>query len=167
MSKFLPFENIIYKTKLSKEQTIQKLTDNIDAEKSFGFGAHNYTYSKPYIGRITGNTFEIKRAINYRNSFLPQIKGEVYSEFDGTRIKVSMKPHTFVLVFMTIWFGGVFIGCLVTTFALFTQNFSPFFLIPFGMLLFGIALLYGAFKTESTTSKKDLTRILEAEIEQE
>jgi len=166
MSKLLPIENIVYKTKLSTEQTIQKLTDNIEVEKSFGFGAHNFTYSKPYIGKITGNNFEIKRAISYRNSFLPQIKGEVYSEFDGTKIKVNMKPHSFVLVFMTIWFGGVFIGCIATTFALFTQEFTPFFLIPFGMLIFGIALLYGAFKAESSTSKKDLMEILEAEIEQ-
>lgn len=165
MSKLLPIENIIYKTKLSKEQTIQKLTENVEAEKSFGFGANNYTYSKPYIGQVKGNSFEIKRAISYRNSFLPQIKGEVYTKFDGTKIKVNMKPHTFVLVFMTIWFGGFFIGCLATTFALFTQKFTPFFLIPFGMLLFGIALLYGAFKTESSTSKKDLANILEAELE--
>lgn len=166
MSRYLPIENIIYTTKLTKEQTIQKLTDNIEAEKSFGFGAQNYTYSKPYIGKIIGNNFEVKRVISYSNSFLPQIKGEIYSEFDGTKIKVNMKPHSFVLVFMTIWFGGVFIGCIATTFALFTKEFTPFFLIPFGMLLFGITLLYGAFKTESKTSKKDLLEILEAEIEQ-
>lgn len=166
MSKFLPIENIVYITKLSKEQTIQKLTENIEAEKSFGFGANNYTYSKPYIGRVTGGNFEIKRAISYRNSFLPQIKGEVYSEFDGTKIKVNMKPQAFVLVFMTIWFGGVIIGCIATTFALFTQEFTPALLIPFGMLLFGFALLYGAFKTESSISKNDLMRIFEAEIEQ-
>jgi len=165
MSHFLPFENIILTTKLSKEQTFIRLTDNIEAEKSFGFGSHNTTYSKPYIGQIIGDNFEIKRAISYRNSFLPQIKGKVYSEFDGTKIKVNMKPQDFVLVFMTIWFGGVFIGCVATIFALFTQEFTPFFLIPFGMLLFGIALLYGAFKTESSTSKKDLTRIFEAKIQ--
>jgi hypothetical protein len=166
MSKYLPIENIVYKTKLSKEQTIQKLTDNVEAEKSFGFGANSYTYSKPYIGQIIGNNFDIKRATSYRNSFLPQIKGEIYSEFDGTRIRVNMKPPTFVLIFMTVWFGGVSIACLATISALFTQGFSPFFLVPFGMLLFGIALLLGAFKTESSTSKKDLMRILEAEIEQ-
>jgi hypothetical protein len=167
MNKFLPIENIIYKTKLSKEQTIQKLTENIETEKSFGFGAHNYTYSKPYIGRILGNSFEIKRAISYRNSFLPQIKGEIYSEFDGTKIKVNMKPHSLVLVFMTIWFGGVFLACIGTTYALFTQKFTPFFFIPFGMLLFGIGLLFGAFKTESSTSKKDLLKIFDAKIENE
>ena len=164
MSTFLPLEYIIYKTRLSKEQTMQKLTDAIEAEKAFGFGAYNYTYSKPYIGRIKGNNFEIKRAINYRNSFLPQIKGTVYSEFDGTRVKVTMKPHSTVLVFMAIWFGGVFIGCIATTSVLLTQKFTPFLLIPFGMLVFGVALVYGAFKTESSISKKDFMRILEAEI---
>jgi hypothetical protein len=166
MSKYLPVEYVIYKTKLSIEQTIQKLADNIEAEKSFGFGALNYSYSKPYIGKITGNRFEIERAISYRNSFLPQIKGEIYSEFDGTKIKVDMKPHLFVLFFMTLWFGGVFIGCIATTFAFFTKEFTPFVLIPYGMLIFGITLFYGSFKIESSISKKDLLKILEAEIEQ-
>lgn len=165
MNKFLPVENLIYKTKLSKEQAIQKLNDNIEVEKSFGFGINNSTYSKPYIGQIIGNNFEIKRAINYRNSFLPQIKGEIYTEFDGTKIKVNMKPHNFVLIFMGIWFSVVFIACLATTYVLFTQEFSLFSLIPFGMFLFGILLLFGAFKTESSTSKKDLTRIFEADIQ--
>lgn len=167
MSKYLPIENITYKTKLSKEQTIQKLTDNIEAEQSF-FGDQNYTYSKPYIGKIIDNNFKIKRAINdsYYESFSPQIKGEIYSEFDGTKIKVNMKLHSFVLVFMIIWFGGVFIGCIVSIIALFTEEFTPFFIIPFGMLICGILLFYGRFKAETSTSKKDLLKILEAEIEQ-
>ena len=75
-----------------------------------------------------------------------------------------MKPHSTVLVFMAIWFGGVFIGCIATTSVLLTQKFTPFLLIPFGMLVFGVALVYGAFKTESSISKKDFMRILEAEI---
>lgn len=165
MSKYLPFENIIYKTKLSNEQAIQKLNDNIEAERRFGFSAPSYTYSKPYIGQITGNKFKIKRVINYRNSFLPQIKGEVYSEFDGTKIKVNMSLHKFILVFTSIWLGIVFIGCSFTIYVLFTKAFAPFILIPLGLLVFGVALLFNAFKTESAKSRKDLMRIFEAEIE--
>lgn len=164
-SKYLAIENIIYKTKLSKDQVIQKLNENVEAEKSVSFGSFNLTYSKAYYGKINGYNFEMIRAISYNNSFLPKIKGEVYTDFDGTRIKVNMKLNSFVLAFMSIWFVGVIIGCIVVTFALFTQDFTPFFLIPFGMLLFGIALVYGAFKTESSTSKSDLMRIFEAEIE--
>ncbi|MCU0439103.1 MAG: hypothetical protein MUC49_14490 [Raineya sp.] len=159
MSKYLPIENIIYKTNLSKEQVIQRLTENIETKKSFGI------YSKPYIGKIMGNHFEIERAISYRNSFLPQIKGEIYSEFNRTKIEVYMRPHLFVLFFMVIWLGGISMGCLVTLSVLFTGKFEPPFLIPFGMLIFGIALLYGAFKTESAISKRDLMKMLDAEIE--
>lgn len=166
MSKYLPVENIVYKTKLSAERAIEKLDDNIEAKEPFGFGTRDYAYSKPYIGWIFGNRFEIERAISYRNSFLPQIKGEVYVEFDGTKIKVSMKPHIFVLIFMAVWFGGIFIACFAMVMKLFADGFSPEFLIPFGMLLFGIALLFGAFKSESSRSKKDLMKILEAEVEQ-
>ena len=165
MSILLPFENLTFKTKLSKDEAIEKLLENIEAQKSFGIGAHNYLYLKPYIGRFEENNFEIKRAISYRNSFLPVIKGTVYTEFDVTKIKVKMRPHFFVLIFMTVWFSGVLIGCLFTTIALLTQKFTPMFLIPYGMIIFGIALLYGGFKTESSISKKDLLRILEAEIE--
>jgi hypothetical protein len=166
MSKYLPIENIIYRTKLSKEEVIRRLTDNIEAVELYSFGVRNPTYSKPYFGKIGSNNFQIIRAIKYRNSFLPEIKGEIYSEFDGTKIKVNMKPHSLVLVIMAFWLGGVFIGCIVTTYAMFTTEFTPFHLIPFGMLIFGIALVFSGFKTESSASKKDLLRILEAEIEE-
>lgn len=161
MSKFLPIENIVFKTKLSKEQVVLRLSENIEAKKTFGFG----NYSKPYIGYINGNNFEIERVINYRNSFLPQIKGNVYSELSGTKINVKMMPASYVLFFMAIWFGGVIVGCLAMLFILFTEGFTSFLFLPFIMFLFGIGLLYGAFKTESAKSKKDLMRILEAEIE--
>jgi hypothetical protein len=164
MSKFLPIENLTYKSRLSKEDVLKNLSDNIENEKSFRFGVYNQAYSKPYIGKIVGNTFEIKRAITYRNSFLPIIRGEVSADYVGTKILVKMKPHTFVIFFMSIWLGGISIGCLATLYALFSQKFDPSLLIPFGMLFFGIALFYGAFKSESKTSIEDLKRILEAEI---
>ena len=164
LNKFLPVENLVYKTKLSKEQAIAKLAENIEAKKAFGLSAFNYSYSKPYIGKISGNIFEIERVIQYRNSFLPTIKGEVFSDYEGTKINVHMKPQSFVFVFMLVWVGGVTLGCIVAIIASLTQKFSPFFLIPFAMLLFGVGLFYGAFKSESSTSKKDLKRICEAEI---
>ena len=76
-----------------------------------------------------------------------------------------MKPHGLVLVFMIIWFGAVFIGCFVTIIALFTQGLNLYFLIPFAMLLFGVALFLGAFKTETKRSRNDLKEIFQAEID--
>ncbi len=169
MSKYLPVENLLYTTKLSEEQVITKLTENVEIQKSIDFWACTNTYSKPYIGQITGNTFEIKRAICYRNSFLPIIKGEVFRDFEGTKIKVNMKPYSFVLAFIIFWFGGFVSNCIIITYTLSTHEFDSFLIIPLMILLFVIilliALLYAGFRAERTTSKKDLQRILEAEIE--
>lgn len=166
MRNYLPFENIIYRTQLSQVKAIERLADKVEKEKAFGIGTYNfYSYSKPYYGTIYGSRFEINRALNYRNSFAPIIKGELFTHYEGTRIKVSMKPHGLVLVFMIIRFGAVFIGCFVTIIALLTQGFNLYFLIPFAMLVFGVALILGGFKTESKRSRNDLKEIFQAEID--
>ena len=165
MSNFLPFENIIYRTQLSQVKAIEKLADNVEKEKSFRIGFYNTNYTKPYYGSIYGGRFKINRALNYRNSFSPIIKGEIFTHYEGTRIKVSMKPAIHVLVFLTIWFGGVFIACFATIAVMFTKGFNLYFLIPFAMLLFGVALVLGGFKTESKRSRNDLKEIFQAEID--
>ncbi len=48
----LPFEKLIYRSNLTKEELLAHLQNEIEAEKSFGFGANNFSYSKPYIGKI-------------------------------------------------------------------------------------------------------------------
>lgn len=163
--KLLPSENLVYKTKLTKEQALQKLYDHVETNKSFGSDLGNKATSKPYIGNVTDDKFTIIRAIDYRNSFLPQITGEIYTEIDGTKIKVNMKTHPFLSIFMTIWFCVIFIICLATIFSSFNSNFSPLFLIPFAILFAGIAVLYGGFKIESSKSKDDLSKMFDAELE--
>ena len=165
MSNYLPFENILYRTQLSQVKAIERLADKVEKEKSFRIGFYNNNYTKPYYGTIYGSKFEINRALSYRNSFSPIIKGEIFTHYEGTRIKVSMKPHVHVLVFMTIWFGAVFIACFATIAVMFTQGFNVYFLIPFAMLLFGVAFLLGGFKTESKRSRNDLKEIFQAEID--
>ncbi|MEN7550521.1 hypothetical protein AAG747_21555 [Rapidithrix thailandica] len=76
--KYLPFENITYKTKLDSEEIQNRITEIIEPEKIFrktGFwGSSNY---KPYEGRVDGTSFTITRIIGYGNSFLPRIKGNI------------------------------------------------------------------------------------------
>lgn len=76
-----------------------------------------------------------------------------------------MRIHTSVIVFVIIWFVGVGIGSLAVLASLLSdQSFEPTALIPFGMLIFGYALVTGAFKYESIKSKKFLASLFEAEI---
>jgi hypothetical protein len=169
IKKILPFETLVYHSALSNEELINHLQNEIEAEKSFGLGAQKFTYSKPYIGKVYRSGFEIKRALNYRNSFLPLIKGEIKNDISGSKISVKMKLHDFVKAFMILWLGGVSIACLGGLYTLlFTDNADSeagfFIFIPFAMLLFGIAMVSFGFKAESQKSKKDLEEILQAKI---
>ena len=163
--KFLPTENIIYKTRLKEEEIIRRLSDSIEPEKTFRFGIFSSGTTKSYEGQINGQTFDIKRIISYRNSFLPRINGIIERDFDGMTIKVKMRLHIFVIVFLCIWCGGVGLGCIAFLTQAFSKSeFNPATLIPFGMLIFVYALTMGSFKYESNKSKKDLRTIFEADI---
>ena len=163
--KFLPIEDITYKTKLKEDEIIKRLSDIIEPEKAFRFGIFSNGSSKPYEGQINGQAFEIKRIINYRNSFLPKISGIIEKDFDGTTIKVKMRLHVFVIGFLFFWCGIVGLGCVaVLTQAIGSSKINPVALTPFGMLVFVYLLTMGAFKFESNKSKKDLQAIFEADI---
>ena len=169
MMKYLPFENITYRTKLELEEIQKRINEVIEPKKTFRmkgiFGSSNH---KPYEGSVNGNSFSITRIIGYRNSFLPRINGIIKKDFNGNKVNVKMRLHVFVIIFMFIWFGGVgigFLAALVSWFKFGSQNFEPMSLIPFGMLIFGYALVTGGFKYESIKSKKYLAQLLEAEIE--
>lgn len=163
--KFLPVENIIFKTKLSGEEVIRRISDNTAKNQNFTFSFFGSKPAKYFEGQINEQAFKIKRIINYRNSFLPVISGKINGEPDITTIKVKMRLHALVIGFMCIWFGGVIAGCFaVLAHTLGEGEMSPGLLIPFAMLLFGYILTIAAFKFESSKAKKHLQTIFEAEI---
>jgi hypothetical protein len=163
--KYLPVENIVYKTKIKEDEVIRLLSDSIEPEKNFRFKIFISSSSKPYEGKINSNTFEIKRIINYRNSFLPRIKGVISRESDKTIIKVKMQLHPFVVSFLSIWFISIGFVTIILLLQLFIDaKFNPLTLIPFVMLIFAYALTMFAFKLESNRSKKDLQKLFKAEI---
>ncbi|RZJ69929.1 hypothetical protein [Flavobacterium sp.] len=161
---FPPKDQVVFKSDLSAEEVLKRLQNNVEAQKTFGFRI-NTSYSTPYIGKIVGNTFSIRRVISYRNSFLPVIKGEVTSAMSGSRIKVTMQPDAAVKVFMIIWLAGVTFGCIAILTTLFTEEADFFILIPFFMLAMGLALFHFPFKIEANRSRKDFLEMLEAKIE--
>ncbi|MFA8437036.1 MAG: hypothetical protein ACEPOZ_21225 [Marinifilaceae bacterium] len=155
---FLPFENIEIKTQLTASQIKERISECIEPKKIFRSGKKN---TKPYEGIITGNRFKIQRIINYRNSFLPQIKGHIIQTTYGAKVEIKMRLNIAVYIFMTFWLGGI--GS-VFLFLLFSsiddKEFNPLILAPLGMILFGYVLSTGGFKSESNRSRKDLEKIL-------
>ncbi|WP_290698807.1 hypothetical protein [Lacinutrix sp.] len=166
--KYLPFENITYKTKLESEEILKRVAGIIEPKKNFRisglFGGNN---NKPYEGSIGLNSFKINKIIGHQNSFLPRIKGKIVKDFNGTQVNVKMKLSIFVIAFMCVWFGGVIVGCFVGLSSfLDSTSFEPMALIPFGMLIFGYALVTVGFKYESVKSKKYFAELFEARIKE-
>lgn len=161
--KYLPFENYVLTTNLSVDEVRNRIINNIVPKAS-------ENTSKPYEGTIFNNKFKISRVINYRNSFLPIIIGEISQEWGKTEIKIKMRPIIFIIIFDIIWLGitgAVCITILVVAIStykdMFREGFSPVVLIPFGMFLFGYLLTTLGFKYESKIAKEFLKTLFEAQ----
>lgn len=166
--KYLPAEDITYKTKLTATTLVQRLKDSIEPERAFRFGLFQRRETKPYQGKVVGNSFNISRIISYRNSFLPRISGSIENTSGGSLIKVKMRLHVAVIIFMCIW-GGIVgaVGFLFLSQAFGSTDFDPMTLIPLGMLVVFYVVIMLAFKYESNQSKADLQSLFEAEIIEE
>ena len=167
--KYLPFENFVLTTSLSVDEVRNRIINNIEPKKEFLVSASKNT-SKPYEGTFFNNKFKISRVINYRNSFLPVIIGEISQDWGKTEIKIKMRPIIFILIFDIIWLGitgavciTVLVVAILTFKDFFRDGFSPVVLIPFGMFIFGYLLTTLGFKYESKISKEFLKTLFEAQ----
>ncbi|MBV2196997.1 MAG: hypothetical protein KUL78_10910 [Flavobacterium sp.] len=166
--KILPSKSLVYHSFLTKEELLERLRDAIETERLHDLNSRNKMESKPYFGEIQNSLFKIRRVIDYRNSFLPQINGEIIEDENGTKIKVEMKLISFVKFFMIIWFSFcAFFGLilLVLIFDNDSKSSSGFsILIPIFMLIFATFLVSSGFESESEKSIKDLEEILQAKL---
>lgn len=148
--KLLPSENLVYVTRLSREEIINRLVRT--------------PKYKPVNKGIGYDTFNLQRVIKYKNSFLPQIKGEIQEQGRNRLVKVEMNLQASVIIFVVIWLATL---GLLTVLPFVTQpveESGSFDYVPITMLVFGMVLFYGSFKFESLKSKKELVQILEAEL---
>jgi hypothetical protein len=163
--KYLPFDSITYRTKLKEEEVKKRLADNIALVNFLGFRISDADYAKPYKGTIEGNSFTIRRRIQYRNSFVPRIHGVIESDFVETVIRVKMRLSIYVMIFMTFWCSVVAIAALGVSIVGFAKHsFDPVAFIPWGMLLAAYLMTILGFNREKKIAKADWQRIFEAEI---
>jgi hypothetical protein len=159
--KFLPIENKTYFAPLTAAEVRERLAAAIEPKQMLR-NPYKRTNTKPYEGHLNHNHFEINRIIRYRNSFLPQIKGQILPGDNGTEVKVKMRLSVFVYIFLIIWCGSL--GLFVIAFSLDSMMegaFDPVIFIPLGMLLFAYVMVTVGFKYEAKKAKKDLANLLE------
>ena len=181
--KLLPIKNIVYKTSLTEDEAIGRLAESVEP----GFNIFNTMFirhnmlngsTKPYEGEMNGQAFEI-RIINYNDAFTPRISGVIREDFEGSTIKVKMRPRKVLTLFFSI-FGcltmiWLLVVCIVSLFLIANTEFTIPLLIfilfvtfvPFcvWLPLYVIAMLF--FKDKISKSKKDLQEIFQAEIVEE
>lgn len=168
-SSLLPYEKYVLTTTLTAEEVLKRIGNNVQAEHDYTWSAFRRVYSKPYRGAVTGLSFRMIRNINYRNSFLPVIRGRVTSFSGHTEVMINMRPVGFIIVFMSFWLGLTGLVCIgillngIFQFRQILQNgFSPAFIIPFLMFAFGSGLFLYGFKSESIQSKQFLADLVKA-----
>ncbi|MEA5570375.1 hypothetical protein [Calothrix sp. UHCC 0171] len=169
--KFLPYERLIIYSQLTQESAIQKLIDVVDSASNRNFRA---SVIKPYRGEIIGYKFKIRRVINYRNSFLPVIQGEIKSAKAGCCIDLKMRLNLIVICFLFVWSSPLIYSLLMIFIVGIIQLIQLAFpelvtvsgsiplniiFVLFGMILFCYCLATIFFKIESTKSKVFLQKL--------
>ena len=143
-------ERIELFSEYSPAECAARLTDAIDTESVASFGST--AGSKTVLGRVSGSSFNLRKRIDYRNSFQSSLTGTLHSCDGGTLVLGSCGLNPFVLVFMCVWLSGVvLIGGPVFAFTLSSPH--PFsdqnwvgLAVPAGMFVFGILLWrFGAY----------------------
>ena len=168
MKLILPFEKYTLISSLSIDEIVKRLEKNIDLDNSPRFFGINSSSGKPYKGKYSANTFSITRVINYRNSFLPLIKGEISTYINETRINIIIRPVLSVLIFVSIWLGIVGIVAVFFLLAALLPSAGSDItfthaLIPLGMFIFGTLLMTLSFKAESKKARTFLVDLFQGQ----
>ncbi|ESU20962.1 hypothetical protein FCR2A7T_07340 [Flavobacterium cauense R2A-7] len=163
--KILPIEKLTLVSNLSKSEVLEELSSNTRPTQSLSFGSPKVENAKLFHGTIYEDSFNIKRVIDYRNSFLPEVNGKVIEKTNGTEIEIELKPVSLVMAFMIIWLGGVSFAFITALIGAITGE-SPLqiSLIPLGMLLIGFGMLKFGFSTETEKTKNNIIKILKAKV---
>ena len=143
----------IIETRKSKDEILQIIQKNTSEHKGILFGNNG----EVFYGKIFEYSFKIQRNINYKNSFLPVIIGNIDETGSATKVTIKMRLTLFAKGFTSFWFAFVIIYCIMMPFIQFDM---PFFLIPYIMLAFGILFVASLCKYETKKAKEILEKLL-------
>ncbi len=163
--KILPHEVVTFRTALSINEITDRLNAMTEHRKPSSFTSPLKHHDRAYQGVIAHDGFTILRNIDYRNSFRPVIYGQLRAAAGYSEMRIEMKMHKFVRVFMSIWLAGVSIAAIGTAIAALQSSYFGFHLLAApGMFLVGYFMCTIAFKKESDRVKQDFEQTLQAKI---
>jgi hypothetical protein len=163
---FLPYDKIDLTTRLTDKQIVSKLKSITDTDTKFSFKKLFKSNDKSYFGTITDESFEIKRIIYYKNSFLPILFGSFQKTINGSTISIKMRMHMAVNIGLSIICSFLLffsIGFLLYTDKSDEKEITRF--IPLIMFSIIYVLVMFFYKLESKKAQRDLIELLSADID--
>lgn len=123
-----------------------------------------------YGGHVREQSFSMKRAIAYNNSFLPVTNGKIRNSGNGAEVEIKTKMNIIgmvVLGFFTMIFIGMFIATMVMGGEMETENGIQS--IPTWIFIIPIVCFWGiigfAHYQEVGRTRKFLSELLQASVE--
>jgi hypothetical protein len=112
-----------------------------------------------FLGTVEKNTFQIHRDINYINSWLPQIKGNLAPIPSGTRVDVRMRLQRSISLF-TVFFATFSAVITVLNFLYGNPDAGVFAYVPMLLFVASVGLPVGCFYPEAYKARRLLAASL-------
>lgn len=109
-----------------------------------------------FIGKLEESSFKVRRKIHYRNSFLPEIVGQLERLVSETKINITLRLPLFAKISAVIPIS-VLLFAAVTEFLAEKDIASAFVSLSVLIMLAAIAVIF--FKIEANIAKKKLTAL--------
>jgi len=154
----MPIYRFTVDARVSKQEAAARIRRLIREPRGFlesvrhSFGSSSGV-EPPFLGKIDGDSFRVRRDIRYRNSFLPLVWGRISSVPAGTQVSVTMFLHPLVTAFVLFWLSAVGFGAWRLLTAPNVSHSSSAF-IPAAMFVFGVALTCGGFFPEALKARR-------------
>jgi hypothetical protein len=150
--KWLPYHRFELSSPLRPAEAQAAMAARIEPFKIFRMTMPGSQNDTRFEGEATANGFRVQRIIGYRNSFLPKVVGEISGDGKGSRVRIEMRPNTFVYVFCALW-------VIVLVAAILAQVYivAPFMLL----MLWGMAMI--GFWMEAPKQERVLRQIFKAD----
>jgi hypothetical protein len=142
--------DLVFHSDYSSGECLAKLSEQMDVDRMTLFSFSGYRGKKPFLGRIAGNEFRLRKRRYWHNSFGPVLYGRVTSDGQGALSEAYWDISPVAKASMQIWliFAGL-IGAL-TFFqwlmqllggkTLVSGNLGIGLAVPPAMILFGLYL---------------------------
>ena len=159
--KIIPSQTIELTTKLSSQEVRAILREHIQPKKGFSIGFPKQRNRKVFEGYFEDNQFQIQKASDRNNSFLPQINGHIKTDLDKTTIIIDFKIHEFVVIFLFLWIGLVFMVFIISIIGAITQGIHPLLaIVPLIMIVLVIGITHFGFNNGKQNAIRSLHKIL-------